>query len=99
MTETYTLSLHDALPISNATVNLSDDRVSGDVLTTTYTAASFVDKNIGVGKTVSVVGIAVYTAESGKYTENTTASTTANITAKTLTVTATGVNRVYDGTT
>ena len=35
----------------------------------------------------------------GNYTSNTTASTTADITAKALTVTATGINKVYDGTT
>ena len=45
-----------------ATVTLADDRVGGDVLTTTYTSASFADKNVGTGKTVSVSGITITAA-------------------------------------
>ena len=82
-----------------ATVTLSDNRVAGDILTTSYASASFADKNVGTGKTVSVSGISISGADAGNYTFNTTTSTTADITARALTVTATGVNRVYDGTT
>jgi hypothetical protein len=81
-----------------ATVTLSDDRVLGDVFTTSYTSASFNDKNVGLAKLVSVLGISISGADAGNYTFNTTASTTANITARSLTVTATGVDKVYDGT-
>ena len=84
---------------TNATVTLSDNRLAGDVLTTSYTTASFADKNVGNGKTVTVTGIAISGTDSGNYTANTTASTTANITKATLTVSATGVNKTYDGTT
>src|SRR5581483_10067572 len=84
---------------TNATVTLSDDRVAGDVLTTGYTAANFSSKTVGNGKTVNVTGISISGADSGNYSANTTASTTANITVRTLTVSATGVNKVYDGTT
>ena len=84
---------------ANATVTLSDNRIAGDVLTTSYTNAGFADKNVGIGKTVNVIGIAVTGTDSGNYTANTTASTTANITQATLTVSATGVDKVYDGTT
>ncbi len=83
-----------------ATVNLSDNRVAGDNITDNYTSASFSDKNVGNGKTVSVSGISISGPDAGNYTlSNTTATTTANITAASLTVTATGVNKVYDGTT
>jgi hypothetical protein len=82
-----------------ATVTLSDDRVSGDVLSTSSATASFADKNVGPGKTVSVSGIAVTGADAVNYTFNTTATSTADITARTLTVTAVGLNKVYDGTT
>jgi len=82
-----------------ATVTLSDNRVSGDVLSASYTNAVFVDKNVGTGKTVSVSGISVTGTDVGNYTVNTTASTAADITPATLTVSATGVNKVYDGTT
>jgi hypothetical protein len=57
---------------TNATVTLSDNRIAGDALTTSYTVAGFGDKNVGTNKTVSVSGIAVSGADSGNYTANTT---------------------------
>src|SRR5213078_549246 len=83
---------------SNATVTLSDNRVAGDTLSSSYTGASFANKNAGTAKTVSVSGIAISGTDAANYTANTTATTTADITARSLTVSATGVNRVYDGT-
>ncbi len=71
-----------------ATVTLSDDRVSGDVLTTSYANASFADKNVGTAKAVSVSGISISGTDAGNYTVNMTASTTATITARPITVTA-----------
>jgi len=54
----------------------------------------------GIGKTVSVSGISISEPISGNYAlQNTTASTTADITARALVVSATGVNKVYDGNT
>src|SRR5204863_1570186 len=50
-----------------ATVTLNDDRVSGDVLTDSYTTASFADKNVGTGKTVSVAGISITGSDAGNY--------------------------------
>ncbi|MBI1761329.1 MAG: hypothetical protein HYR56_07835 [Acidobacteria bacterium] len=82
-----------------ATVTLSDDRVAGDALTTSYTSASFANKHVGTGKTVSVSGIALSGADAGNYTFNTTATTTANITALAITVTAVASTKSYDGTT
>src|SRR5206468_2170544 len=82
-----------------ATVTLSDNRVSGDDLTASNTTAEFADKNVGTGKTVSVSGISVTGADAGNYTVNTAATTAADITARALTVSAAGVNKVYDGTT
>jgi hypothetical protein len=84
---------------TNATVTLSDDRVSGDSLTTSYTSASFANKNVGAAKTVSVSGISVAGTDAANYTANTTASTTANITTRALVVSAAGVNKVYNATT
>jgi hypothetical protein len=84
---------------TDATVTLSDDRVMDDMLTTNYASAAFDDKNVGTGKMVSVSGITVTGADAGNYTFNTTATTTADITARPLTVSATGVNKVYDGNT
>ena len=85
---------------TNATVTLSDDKVSGDDVTDSYVSASFADKNVNTGIAVAVSGISISGGDAGNYTlANTTASTTANITARSLTVTATGVNKIYDGTT
>src|SRR5207249_8552073 len=70
-----------------------------DVFTTSYTSAAFSNKNVGTAKPVSVSGISISGADAGNYTANTTASTSANITARPLVVSATGVNRPYDGTT
>src|SRR2546425_570224 len=84
---------------ANATVTLSDNRVAGDSLSSSYTSASFADKIIGTAKLVSVSGIAISGTDAANYTANTTATTTADITARTLAISATGVNRVYDGST
>ena len=78
-----------------ATVTLSDNRISGDVLTDSYTTASFSDKNVGTGKTVSVSGISISGADAGNYTFNTTATTTADITQRPITVTADAKTKVY----
>src|SRR2546428_506704 len=84
---------------TTATVTLSDNRVAGDVFTASYIAASFANKTVGTGKPVSASGISISGTDAGNYTFNTTASTTADITARPLTVSATGVNKLYDGTT
>src|SRR5207247_397147 len=83
-----------------AAVMLSDDRVGGDVVSTSYTAASFADKNVGTAKAVSVSGTSIAGTDAANYSlANTSAATTANITRRDLTVTATGMNKVYDGAT
>src|SRR5207253_1161956 len=83
-----------------AAVMLSDDRVGGDVVSTSYTAASFADKNVGTAKAVSVSGTSIAGTDAANYSlANTSAATTANITRRDLTVTATGMNNVYDGAT
>src|SRR5262249_24317109 len=84
---------------TSATVTLSDNRISGDSFSTSYTSSSFADKNVGTAKTVSVSGISISGTDAPNYTANTTASTSANSTARSLTVGATGINKVYDRTT
>jgi hypothetical protein len=80
----------------SATVNLSDNRVAGDVLTDGYTTASFADKNVGNGKAVSVSGISISGTDAGNYNlVNTTASTTANITPAPLSITANNKSKAY----
>ncbi len=81
-----------------ATVTLSDNRVSGDVFTTSDTSATFADKNVGTGKTVTVSGITITGTDAGNYSFNTTASTTANITAAALTITVTDTTKTFGQT-
>jgi trimeric autotransporter adhesin len=85
---------------TNATVTLSDNHVAGDSITDTYTSAYFSDPTVGLGKTIGVTGIAVSGSDAPNYSlANTTATAQANITARTLNVSATGQNKTYDGTT
>src|SRR5206468_1452074 len=85
---------------TTATVALADNHLGSDDVTDSYGSASFADKNVGMGKSVSVAGITIAGADAGNYAlQSTTATTAADITKAALTVTATGVNRVYDTTT
>jgi hypothetical protein len=74
------------------------DSGNGGTVTDSYTGATFADKNVGTGKAVSVSGISISGTDSGNYTFNTTASAAVDITARPLTVSAVGANKVYDGT-
>jgi trimeric autotransporter adhesin len=80
-----------------ATVTLAATPLDSDSVTPTYASASFAGKAVGTGLAVSVSGIALTGTDAGNYTPNSTASTTAGITPRSLTVTATGVDKVYDG--
>jgi hypothetical protein len=71
-----------------ATVTLSDDRVPGDDLTTSYASASFASADAGVARVVSVTGIGLTGSDAGNYTFNTTAMATADITPRPLTIAA-----------
>ncbi len=86
---------------SAATVTLAPDDgvVAGDVLSYAYGGASFADKNAGAGKGVSVAGINVSGEDAANYAWNTSAATFADITPRALTVNASGVDRLFDGTT
>ena len=84
---------------ASASVTLADDRIGGDALTTQFASAAFSDKHVGSTKTVTVNGISVGGPDQGNYTFNTAAATTAAITARPLIISASGMNKVYDGTT
>jgi hypothetical protein len=74
--------------------------VSGDTvsLNNGSAAAVFADKNVGAGKTVTISGLTIGGADAGNYSL-TQPTTTANITAKNLTVTAVTDSKEYNGTT
>jgi YDG domain/MBG domain (YGX type) len=83
---------------TDATVILSDNRITGDSLTDSYVTASFADKNVGSGKTVSAIGIAIAGGDASNYTlTSTTASTSANITPAPLAVTPNANQKKFFG--
>jgi phospholipase C len=57
--------------------------------------ATFADKNVVSGKTVTATGLGLGGADAGNYTVNGTAATTADITARPITVTADAKAKVY----
>ncbi len=73
--------------------------LGADDVSYTGGTATFNNKNVGTGKTVSGSGFSLSGGDAGNYSVNTTATTTADITSRTLTISATGVNKVYDSTT
>ena len=70
---------------------------TGDLVTVSATG-TFDNANVGTGKTVTLVETNAGD-DVGNYTITDQGSTTANITAKTLTATASASNKVYDGNT
>jgi hypothetical protein len=61
--------------------------------------ATFADRNAGTGKIVTATGLTLAGADAGNYTVNTTATTTAMIERRAITVTVAPDTKVYDGTT
>ncbi|NBU37368.1 MAG: hypothetical protein EBS32_03900, partial [Actinobacteria bacterium] len=98
MNVTITAASRTYNQLTAATVTYSDNRISGDSLVVSGTA-NFSDKNVGSGKTVTATGISLSGADAANYTPNTTATNTANITAKSMAVTITASNKVYDALT
>ena len=76
----------------NGVVGTDDVSLSGGT-------ASFEDKNVGDDKTVTLTGATLAGGKAGNYTLGSVDTTTADITARDLHVTASGVDKVYDGNT
>ncbi|MFA5096081.1 MAG: MBG domain-containing protein, partial [Candidatus Omnitrophota bacterium] len=88
---------------ANATLNTAAAGLNGvvnpDVVTLLGTGTgSFADKNAGTGKAVAITGFTLGGADAGNYTLIQPAAT-ADIAPKDLTVSVSGINKVYDGTT
>src|SRR6185503_11746776 len=86
-----------AATIATRTISgvIGDDNVSLNGGT-----ATFADENVGNGKSVTVTGLSLSGDDAGNYQlDSTSATTTADITARPLTVSATGLNKVYDSAT
>ena len=68
--------------------------LSGDTFTGSYSGV-FANANVGTGKTVNITSSYSGT-DSGNYSVTDQSSTTADISAKTLTATASASNKIYD---
>jgi YDG domain len=85
---------------TNATVTLTTDKLAGDSVNAAYASASFSNKHVGTGKTVTVTGISISGADASNYNlTNATAATSADITPRPITIAAVTDSKVYDGTT
>jgi hypothetical protein len=71
--------------------------ISGDTLSYVGGTGTFSDKNAAVGKTVTGTGLSLAGTDAGNYTVNSTATTTADITALGITGSITAANKTYDG--
>ncbi len=98
VTPTAANKVYDATTAASIT-STADNRIAGDVLTVGYANATFSDKNVGVAKTVTLSGVGLSGIDAGNYSVATPSTTTADITARNLNVTATAANKVYDATT
>lgn len=84
---------------STAGVTFSDDRIAGDNLVISSGSSAFSDKNAGTGKAITVGGISVSGGDAQNYEWNAAASTTGNISKAVLNISASGQDKVYDGST
>ena len=88
---------------TNATLDTSSaffsGIIAGDVLGVGSATGAFADKNAGTGKTVHISGLTLSGADADNYTfASATATTTADIDRRALTVEATAIDRVYGDT-
>ncbi|MDC0544207.1 YDG domain-containing protein, partial [Alphaproteobacteria bacterium] len=88
---------------STATSTLSLSGFIGSQTVTSTNSSTFNNKNVGNGKTVTVNSITLADGSNGglasNYSISTGQTTTANVTAKALTASASSSNKVYDGLT
>ena len=72
--------------------------IIGDTVSYSGGTALFSDKNVATGKTVTGSGLRLIGVDAGNYTVNSSATTTADITALGITGSITAANKVYDAT-
>ncbi|OIQ96540.1 heme/hemopexin-binding protein precursor [mine drainage metagenome] len=91
--------LYDATTAATITSRALSGVIGGDAVSLTGGTASFDTKNVGTGKTVTAIDLALSGPAAGNYTTNSTATTTADITPASLTASVTAADKVYDATT
>jgi hypothetical protein len=83
---------------TNALVNISDNRIAGDIITYDY-SGSFLDANIGTNKFIAVQINTLTGTDGGNYTLAANPSAFANITRRVITFTPVVTTKTYDNTT
>jgi len=69
--------------------------ISGDNISYVGGTATFADKNVGTGKTVTATGLSLSGTDAGNYTVNSTATALADITPAPLTIRADNKSKIY----
>jgi hypothetical protein len=92
---------YDGTTAATLTGTAAVSAISGDVVTVSGTGTgTFADKNVGIGKAVTVSGYTLAGPDAGNYTIVQPAGLTANVGKANLAVTGvTAANKTYDGTT
>jgi filamentous hemagglutinin family protein len=91
--------VYDATNAATIALRTLSGVIVGDSVSYVGGVAAFSDKNAGVGKTVTATGLGLGGADAGNYVVNTTAMTTADITALGITGAVTASDKMYDGNT
>jgi hypothetical protein len=101
VTGSFTASdkVYDGSTTATITNHLLSGILGTDAVSLYGGTATFVDKNVGAGKTVTGTGFTLSGTAAGNYSlASTTLSTKASITPKPLTITAAGISKAYDTT-
>jgi filamentous hemagglutinin family protein len=80
-------------------VKLIEKPFGKDKVKAAWSTATFIDKNAGTAKTVTVKGITLSGDDAGNYSAPNELTTSANIAPRPIDITATAADKIYDGTT
>ena len=102
LTDLFTANnkVYDGTTAASVTLGAMMGKVAGDSVSLSGTGAySFADKNAGIGKSVSEVGLSLVGSDAANYTLNVAPTGTADISPATIAQLFTAANKVYDGST
>jgi hypothetical protein len=91
--------IYDANTSATVLTRTLNGVISPDVVSLAGGTATFSDKNVANGKTVTLTGATLAGADAGNYTLSSVSTTTANITQAAVVVSITADNKQYDATT
>ena len=91
--------VYDATAAASTHGRLDGGVLENDDLTVESASGSFTDKNVGLGKTVTINGITLSGADAGNYNVTFNGTTQADIAKRAITGVITADNKIYDGNT